>query len=163
MIYKTITNVLHFYHNMDNSTAKNQLIEKLAALNDDVSLKDIKKTVAEFYIAHSADPDQRVWKSPIGRRVFIGSMILAVISLFLIVSFPKCTYLALGLYAGWTILPPCWFLYEYVWIFPDYLKFDSDQFGDLKYTHETVGKIWAGLVVVMTAYLLVIGGNTIKA
>lgn len=57
-------------------------------------------------------------------------------------------------YSCWAILPPAWFLYEYTWLFPDDAKFDSHQLNDLKYKHELAGKLWAGVIVLITAILL---------
>ncbi|WP_035644161.1 hypothetical protein [Flavobacterium sp. ASV13] len=58
-------------------------------------------------------------------------------------------------YCAWTIGPPVWFMFEYVWLFPKKYKFDSDQLNDLKYVHELGSKVWAAFVICITVILYI--------
>jgi hypothetical protein len=52
-------------------------------------------------------------------------------------------------------------MFEYTWLFPEEARFDSSQLADLKYKHELAGKIWGGLVVLITAILYLKYGQNI--
>ncbi len=100
-----------------------------------------------------------VWKSRWGRTVFGMSIFLAILTVLQVSNYFKLMptkVLApfdLIAYFAWTILPPSWFLFEYVWLFSDADKMNSDKVNDLKYTHELAGKIWAALVVLLSVLL----------
>ena len=139
---------------MTKITKKQALIDALQKLGEGAAPDLIKQTVNSFYPDESVTVS-KTWTSPVGRAVFTISIFLGFLSLFLIWKYHDCKELMLTIYGAWTIGPPVWFLYEYVWLFPERLRHDSVEFGDLKYVHELSGKIWAGLVVVMTAILIV--------
>jgi len=49
--------------------------------------------------------------------------------------------------AGWTLLPPIWFWYEYFFLFaPAYLDIESKEFDRLKYGQDLSSKIWLAAV-----------------
>jgi hypothetical protein len=100
-----------------------------------------------------------VWKSPWGRIVFIVSILLAVFTILQITNYfhlkASATIVPFDLvaYFAWTIFPPAWFLFEYVWLFSDADKLDPNKVSDLKYVHELAGKVWASLVVLLSVIL----------
>lgn len=129
------------------SSYKRKLIEELENLDEEATLSDIQKATSGFF-------KDKVWTSTIGRIVFGCSLILAILTLLLITNaFNIGSNLSFDIiaYAAWTIFPPAWFMFEYVWLFPDEARFDAHQLSDLKYKHELAGKIWGGLVLLITA------------
>lgn len=54
------------------------------------------------------------------------------------------------IYAFWVMVPPLYFLVEYIHIFPDSCKIDKDVLDDFKYTQELGSKVWAGFIVILT-------------
>jgi hypothetical protein len=142
---------------MENLRTK--LLTKLTGLGDNLNQKDLEVIIAQFFKDETASDKPKVWKSRWGRIVFIGSIVLAI---FTILKMTNCfnlqhpdtpTPFDLIAYFAWTILPPSWFLLEYVWLFPDKDKLNSDKVADLKYAHELAGKIWAALVVLISVLL----------
>jgi hypothetical protein len=101
----------------------------------------------------------KVWKSPWGRIVFTLSILLAVFTILQVTNYfhleASATIAPFDLvaYFAWTMLPPAWFLYEYVWLFSDADKLDPNKVSDLKYVHELAGKVWASLVVLLSVIL----------
>ena len=104
-------------------------------------------------------PKTPIWKSQWGRVVFVAAILLAIFSILLITNWfhlkpsKVVNNWDLIVYFAWTILPPAWFLFEYVWLFSDADKLDPNKLADLKYTHELAGKIWAGLVTLLSVIL----------
>lgn len=128
---------------------KREFIEQLEDLSDDASMAEIKKVSSKFF-------KEKIWVSPIGRKFFVVAILLAVITLLLLTdsfNFGKNIVFDVIVYSFWTILPPAWFMFEYTWLFPDDARFDSNQLADLKYKHELAAKIWAGLVLLITAIM----------
>jgi len=127
-----------------SSGKKYRVIEELQRLDDQASDSEI---IAAFAKAMN----HQLWRSTIGRWVFGCSMVLAAVCVGLILRDPGNKVLVLLIYVFWTISPPAWLLYEYVWLFPSELKYNSTEMEDMKYAQGLAGKVWAGLVVVMTA------------
>lgn len=129
---------------------REDLIKQLNSIPGEPSHADLQKVTAKFF-------KEGLWVSTLGRKVFAWAIALAVISIVLICIPFNCTaskMLHIIIYAGWSIFPPAWFMYEYTWKFPDELKFDSMQFNDLKYKQELGAKIWAGMVILITAMMV---------
>lgn len=128
---------------------KEELINELQKLQDDASLSELQKVTSKFL-------GKKIWISPIGRSFFVWAILLAIITLLFITdtfNFGKSKVFDMIAYASWTIIPPAWFMFEYTWLFPDDARFDSNQLADLKYKHELAGKIWGGLVILITAIM----------
>jgi hypothetical protein len=110
-------------------------------------------------IEETTPVNKRIWKSPWRNVVFISSLLLALFTILQITNYfhlkPSDTISPCDLvaYFAWTILPPVWFLFEYVCLFSDDDKLDSDKVEDLKYVHELAGKVWAALVVLLSVIL----------
>lgn len=152
-----------------NQTAKQKVISFIEGLDEDVTFTDIETKLLLFKKISNpvtATSEKKVWTSTIGRTVFVISILLAIYSIveitdrFNLYHHDTVRYFDVIAYCAWTIIPPAWFLFEYVWLFPAKSKLDSNELGDLKYTHELASKIWAGLVVLITAVLYIkYGGN----
>jgi hypothetical protein len=130
-----------------DSNHKKALIEQLEKLDDAATLSDIQNATSAFF-------KEKLWVSAIGRVVFSCSLASAALTLLLITNaFGIGSNLSFDIiaYAAWTILPPAWFMLEYVWLFPAEARFDAHLLSDLKYKHELAGKIWGGLVLLITA------------
>ncbi len=136
---------------------KSKLIDYLQNnLVNDPSSADIQNTIDSFY---NEVPIQKnnplVWKSKIGRPLFIIASLFVIFTIITITYFfddKKLTkYLDLILFCTWTIAPPVWFLYEYVKNFPDEYKLNPHMLADYKVTQELASKIWASVVVIITA------------
>jgi hypothetical protein len=113
-----------------------------------------------------------IWKNPYRKQIVIISSILVFLSILYeffsingavvevkngaLLFHRICTdEIRLGdyiIYGGLVILPPLYFLIEYIHLFPDELKVKSDQLDDLKYTQELAAKLWAGLILAVTAF-----------
>lgn len=132
---------------------KSELINELNSLKEPASLSDIQKLTSKFF-------STKMWESKVGRKAFLYAVILATITLFLITTLHSKIFDIVA-YGLWTIVPPSWFMYEYTWLFPDEARFDSNQLSDLKYKHELAGKIWGGLVLLITAVLYLKYGQKI--
>jgi hypothetical protein len=152
-----------------NQSPKQKVISFIEGLDADIALTDIESKLLLFIKINkpvTTDSDKQVWTSKIGRTVFVISILLAIYSIveitdrFNLYHHDTVRYFDVIAYCAWTIIPPSWFLFEYVWLFPAKSKLDSNELGDLKYTHELASKIWAGLVVLITAVLYIkYGGN----
>lgn len=128
---------------------KEALIKELQNLQEDASMSDVQKVTSKFF-------SKKIWVSPFGRSFFGWAILLAIITLLLMTDtfkLGKSKVFDMIAYASWTILPPAWFMFEYTWLFPDEARFDSNQLADLKYKHELAGKIWGGLVLLITAIM----------
>ena len=147
-----------------NNAPKIQVKSILERMKDEASMADIETELLKFFKNNENLYDKKVtkvWASPIGRSVFIISILLAIYTIltmtdyFHIQRLPNSPVKIFDViaYCAWTILPPAWFMLEYVWLFPPYAKLDSKLLDDLKYTQELAGKIWAGLVVLITAIM----------
>jgi hypothetical protein len=139
-------------------TPKEQTIEHLKNLKDSLSFDEIEK---EIYDLNKAN---QVWKNKTGRWFFGFAGVFAIIS-FLTLSeiftpFDKWVYqvktekLTFDLkyihgliYGIWLLVPPLWFLYEYVWLFDDKFKLKSNHQADFKFTQELASKFWASLLI----------------
>ena len=132
-----------------NINYKEQLINQLEKLSETATPSDIQKITSSFF-------NQKIWISSVGRVSFVCALILAVITLLLITNAfnlgDSITFDIIA-YSAWAILPPSWFMFEYTWLFPNDARFDSNQVADLKYKHELSGKIWGGLVLLITAII----------
>lgn len=127
----------------------NSLVEELQKLTHSATASDVKKITSRYF-------DQKIWISPIGRYAFGIAFILAILTLLQITNafgFGRSKVFDVIAYSAWTILPPSWFMFEYTWLFPNEARFDPNQLADLKYKHELAGKIWAGLVLLITAFI----------
>jgi hypothetical protein len=136
---------------------KRELINQLEKLDETATLTDIQKTSSRFF-------KQKIWVSYFGRIAFVFALILSISTLLLITNafgFGSSKTFDIIAYSAWTILPPSWFMFEYTWLFPEEARFDSSQLADLKYKHELAGKIWGGLVVLITAILYLKYGQNI--
>jgi hypothetical protein len=128
---------------------KRELIDQLELLDEAASLADIQKVTSGFF-------NQKTSVSSAGKYAVGTSLGFAVLTVLLITE-------AFGLrsamgfkyiiYSAWVVIPPVWFLYEYAYVFADEYKFDADLLADLKYKQELAGKIWAGLMVLITALI----------
>jgi hypothetical protein len=113
-----------------------------------------------------------VWKNPFGKLMFGVSTLVVIFSiLYVLELFPtipllnntkkfvtgnKVKEIKIGdlfIYIFWVVVPPFFFLIEYLYFFPDQYKVDSEQLTDLKYTQELSAKVWAGLILVLSAIL----------
>ena len=137
--------------NIAPPTPKQRTIEMITNLDDNISMEAIHKAVSDL--------DKSVWKNTLPKTVFIvtGLFAFATFIYFIISSYtskgiftaavPKDTKIILLdylLYTFWTIVPPSYFLWEYLTLFP--YKLDSGQLSDIKYTQELSSKIWAALL-----------------
>lgn len=137
--------------NITPPTPKQKTIEMISNLDDNISIEAIHKAVSEL--------DKSVWKNTVPKTVFIvtGLFALATFIYFVATSFTvkgtftkevtketKIILLDYFLYTLWTIVPPSYFLWEYLKLFP--YKLDSGQVADIKYTQELSSKIWAALL-----------------
>lgn len=133
------------------SKHKEELVKLLKELPDDASLDKIGDT---YFNYAKLQLDYRPWRSPIGRWVFSFGIILAVFSM-IVCMFSRSEPFVICTYSVWTLFPPSFTLYEYVWLFPDKYKLNTNQLTDMKYTHELAGKIWAAVLIVMGVLILV--------
>ena len=150
-------------------TNKRTLINLLGGMKEETSFEDIEKQILLFFKSNKVNIVERTIeiRSPTTRKViFMISIFIAILTIFGITEGFKLQhhdtvkYFDLISYCTWTIIPPIWFLFEYVWVFPKAAKLDPAQLADLKYTQELASKIWGGLVVLITALLyLKYGGN----
>lgn len=117
--------------------------------------------------------NRKLWFSPIGRIIFALSIFALFFTLLKITNCfnlqnihtelkceeeckePHYEIFDVIAYCAWTIGPPVWFMFEYVWLFPKKYKFDSDQLNDLKYVHELGSKVWAAFVICITVILYI--------
>ena len=133
-------------------TLKDELIQKLSKLDESANAEELKKITNDFL-----SPGTKLWRGYLGWFLMVLSSILAVIMLTLL--FNLCyekihiPFIYLLAYAAWVIIPPSWFLFEYVWIFPYEDKMDTNKAADMRYTQKLAGQIWAGLVLLIGAAL----------
>lgn len=153
-----------------NKTVKQKIISYLEELDENATLTDIETQVQLFLkISNSVTThrEKKVWTSAIGRTIFVVSILLAFYTIveitdkFNLYHHETVSYFDVIAYCAWTVIPPAWFLFEYVWLFPAKSKLDSNELADLKYTHELASKIWAGLVVLITAVLYLKYGSSL--
>ena len=158
----------------EKTNHKQNLINKLEKLDDNVSPTEILQAVNDFCKANKL---KKLWHSTTGRIVMICSSCLAFVSIILISKNLLSTHKIktdqiigdqlsmlssdILIYAFWIIMPPLWFLFEYVWLFPKLSKFDPDEVADLKYTQELGAKVWAGIVGLITILLYIKSGSLI--
>lgn len=143
-----------------NNSEKAKLLDFINTIPNNANAVYVKKQITAFI--HNQPDKLKPWKSVFGRIAFVLSMVLCAIGIW-IISDHLNIQVSNGarpisksdvfIYCFLAIAPPAWFLLEYVWFFPDRLKLDSNELADLKYTHELAGKVWAGVVVVVTAIL----------
>lgn len=119
------------------------------------------------------ESSRQLWFSLIGRIIFTLSIVAIIFTLWKITnSFnlqnihtelhckegcKKIHYIIFDVlaYCAWTVGPPVWFMFEYVWLFPEKYKFDTYQLDDLKYVHELGNKVWAAFVICITIILYI--------
>ena len=148
---------------METNNIKNQIITELSKLNDNASIKEIYKSINDCLKQNNLVVS---WISRFGHIAMIIGLFLAIDSILYIELVPvKYNYTILKekivnsfdifIYAFWIIIPPSWFLFEYTWLFPNNLRQDTNEISDLKYKHELAGKVWAGLVGLITLLLYI--------
>jgi hypothetical protein len=141
--------------NCHMGSLKQELIQKLSELGDTESAEELKKATDAFLF-----PKAKVWKGNLRTLLMFTSFFLAAAMLVLLIDLSyQNNIIPVGFllaYAAWVIVPPTWFLFEYVWIFPDDAKMDPNKAADMKYTQELAGKIWAALVVLIGAGLYLV-------
>jgi hypothetical protein len=137
--------------NIERQNPKQQVIQMIETLDENISMDGIIKAI-------SGSP-RAVWKNPVPKWVFISTGLAAFATFIYFVvgnydsngkfetakeASSKIVLFDYLLYAIWTIIPPSYFLWEYLRLFPH--KLDSNQMADLKYTQELSSKIWAALL-----------------
>ena len=149
---------------MENSvSSKRRFIDFIENMPEGLTDDEVEKRVADYIQKNQTknSGNKIIWKSFIGRTVFACSILLCLLTILIVTNLfdlhrqSTVSYFDVIAYCAWTVLPPAWFLFEYVWLFPDEAKLDSSQLSDLKYTHELASKIWAGVVVLITAVLYI--------
>ena len=143
--------------NVEQLSHKRQAIKVIELLDDKISMEEIHKSIAKL--------DKSVWRNPIPGVVFVlvGLAAFATFVYFIVSNFESGRFKIIDprefresnnkiilfdylLYAFWTIIPPSYFLWEYLRIFP--YKLDPSQLADIKYTQELSSKIWAALLFI---------------
>ena len=120
-----------------------------------------------------SESDDKLWFSLIGRIFFLLSILALFFTLWKITNSFNLQNIHTELhckegckdihynffdvfaYCAWTIIPPIWFMFEYVWLFPKRYKFDTHQLNDLKYVHELGNKVWVAFVICITIILYI--------
>src|SRR4051794_35766463 len=116
-------------------SAKQKVICFIEGLDEEVTFTDIEFKLLLFTKMCNTDTTtnvKKVWTSTIGRTVFVISILLAIYSIveitdrFKLSHHNTVSYFDVIAYCAWTIIPPVWFLFEYVWLFPAKSKLDSN-------------------------------------
>jgi hypothetical protein len=117
---------------------------------------------------------KRLWRSPLGARWVVTLVLILLIATFIKFITPcpvlirKYFYFSeshksvlydlfdLILYGCWLIIPPVFFLIEYVFIFDkdETRRMDEDQLSDMKYVQDLASKVWAAVGVFFSIMLL---------
>ncbi|HET6993040.1 MAG TPA: hypothetical protein VFJ43_17030 [Bacteroidia bacterium] len=140
---------------------KRQLINKIEQLDDNSSLDEIKKSIESFLNGNELSREKKFWKSKTGKAILGITVLLCFFTIlkmtdnFDLQKKDKFEYFDLIAYCAWTILPPIWFLLEYVWLFSDEHKLDSNRLADYKYTQNLANKIWVAFVVLISTILYI--------
>jgi hypothetical protein len=138
----------------NSKTPKEDVLRIIDSLGENPTMMDIRKAIAKKV-------KQRPWKNPIPKWLFtIGGAFAFFTLLYFVISGlqyhgninpesanKKMLLLDFLLYSFWTIAPPSYFFYEYMWIFPPKYKLNPGQMSDLKHVQDLASKIWAALLL----------------
>ena len=115
---------------------------------------------------------EKLWRTPIKGAWFIVILTILILATSLkfsfksLIWFPSTTeattkifydYIDLIIYGLWIIVPPLFFLFEYVYLFgkDEKNRLDPIQREDLKYCQDLGSKIWAAIAVFFSILLFV--------
>ncbi|MCR8560382.1 hypothetical protein KXD93_22200 [Mucilaginibacter sp. BJC16-A38] len=175
---------------MENMTAPvQQALFKLEAIRQSTDDKQVKKAILDCQelLTLSQEPD-KLWRSSKRQKILLGIAVgLLFVCIVLVcqgldltvnksaavqtkdmLKIPKSTdhywISDLIIYGLWIIGPPCFFLYEYTFIFgkDDKNRLNSAQRDDIKYCQDLGAKIWAAVAVLLSILLTIKYGSPFK-
>lgn len=131
--------------------SKKQIQEHLDGLPETATPEEIKNALLPLLAKEKEE--RKIWENKKGRWFFVVASVACVVSFLLLYLYRhdyEPGFIKLQdaiIYGLWLIVPPVWFLAEYIWIFPEKYKFDDDQLTDFKYVQSLASKFWAAVLI----------------